>query len=945
MHMNRYLSILLCSITALLISYSGYAQPVFTGGHKQTLTVCQNSSTITIDYLLVVSDANTGTTDTWSVLTPPTNGSLSVSYSTTSTGGILTPAGSIYGPAFGYIGTDSFRVVVTDGTTSDTTKVYVTVNPLPVAGSVTGPSAVCSGSSISLTDAASGGGWSASNTSASVSGGLVTGLSAGIDTISYSVTNSCGTAVASATVTVNASPSAITGSKILCFTLSSPLTDAVTGGTWTSSNTAVATIGSSSGMATGVTLGTATITYTLTGGCAITASVVVHTIPAPISGSSTVCKGAQIVLLDATSFGTWSSSNSTIASVPAGVGLVTGTGAGSATISYTLAGCSALKAVTVYPTSPITGSPTICNGTSLLLSDSVGVGTWASSNTVVATIGISSGIVTAATTGTTTITYTVSSSGCAVVRTETVLLSPGGIIGSGYGCLGATTVLTDAVSGGTWMSDNTTVATIGSSTGVVSGLALGTTDITYTLSDGCLAAETVSVTNLPVAYTVTGGGPYCAGDTGVHIFLSGSVVGVNYYLHLGGSIAGMQSGTGSGLDFGLMTAVGTYSVTATNSTTACVSNMTAGATVSTIPVVIPSVTISVTTGDTICAGTISTFNATPVNGGILPFYEWQVNGLPVGIDTPFYSFGPADGDIVTVVLASNEACARPDTITDTVIMSVSPHGAPAVTLKPTPGDTVCLGNAVTLTPIPSFGGPAPTYTYYKSGTLVGSGHHYSFKPLAGDVIDCYMISDYFCRYSDTGIGTITLQVDTPIMPTFIITANPPMLTSAGMPDTLNVVLDDPYGSFRYQWTVNDSNIHGATNSTFVSDSFNFVNDDSVTCTVTRLGTCQLTTYNWIYVPHNVGVHTIYGNDINVSVLPNPNKGEFSVRGTLGTTLDQDVSLELTDMTGRLVFRDNVVATAGHINAQVRLSSIASGMYLLNVRSQSANKVFHVVVAQ
>ena len=106
------------------------------------------------------------------------------------------------------------------------------VNPTPDAGSISGASAVCVGANITLTDAASGGVWSASNANATVSGGVVTGVSAGIDTIIYSVTTACGTATATKTISVNPLPVAgsITGPSSVCATATITLSDATSGG-------------------------------------------------------------------------------------------------------------------------------------------------------------------------------------------------------------------------------------------------------------------------------------------------------------------------------------------------------------------------------------------------------------------------------------------------------------------------------------------------------------------------------------------------------------------------------------------------------------------------------------------------------------------------------------------------------------------------------------------
>ncbi len=80
----------------------------------------------------------------------------------------------------------------------------ITVNPLPDSGIITGSSLVAIGSTIMLSDTSIGGIWSSGNaTIATISSiGLVTGVSMGVDTISYTVTNSCGYSFAIKTITV-----------------------------------------------------------------------------------------------------------------------------------------------------------------------------------------------------------------------------------------------------------------------------------------------------------------------------------------------------------------------------------------------------------------------------------------------------------------------------------------------------------------------------------------------------------------------------------------------------------------------------------------------------------------------------------------------------------------------------------------------------------------------
>lgn len=75
----------------------------------------------------------------------------------------------------------------------------------------------------------------------------------------------------------------ITGTFTVCANSTVPLSDATTGGTWSSSNTTNATVGSSTGIVTGVAAGTATISYTVGATGYVTTVVTVIALPSAIS--------------------------------------------------------------------------------------------------------------------------------------------------------------------------------------------------------------------------------------------------------------------------------------------------------------------------------------------------------------------------------------------------------------------------------------------------------------------------------------------------------------------------------------------------------------------------------------------------------------------------------------------------------------------------------------
>ena len=178
---------------------------------------------------------------------------------------------------------------VTNSCGSATAHLVVTVDAIPYAGTITGSATACVGSTTSLSSSVSVGVWSSSNPAiAPVTSGVVSGLSAGTATISYTVTNSCGTATTTSVITVNPLPSAgtITGTATVTVGSTTTLSNATTGGTWSSSNTSVATVGTS-GVVSGITAGTATISYTFISSCGSAVATKIVTVNAALAiGSS-----------------------------------------------------------------------------------------------------------------------------------------------------------------------------------------------------------------------------------------------------------------------------------------------------------------------------------------------------------------------------------------------------------------------------------------------------------------------------------------------------------------------------------------------------------------------------------------------------------------------------------------------------------------------------------
>jgi len=426
---------------------------------------------------------------------------------------------------------------------SNIASVTVTVNALPSIGTGSS-SAICAGSSATLT--ATGGAsysWAPSNGLSATTGANVTAApsTTTTTTTTYTVTGTSAAGCsnnATVTVTINAIPSVSAGSVAICNGSSATMTAAGAATySWAPSTGLSATTGGS------VTANpSATTIYTVTGasaaGCMNTASatVTVNALPTVSAGSVAICNGASATL---------SASGATTYNWAASTGLSATTGASvtatpTATTIYTVtgtnaSGCSntATATVTVLAAPVMTSVATggaICAGNTLSLNSAATGGTgalnysWSGPNTFSSSVqNPSISAATSSATGVYTVTVA-DSNGCAASGTNTVSAvvsaypSAGTITGANGICQGSTTTLTNSVSGGVWSAANSIIS-IGSATGVVTGVAMGTVPVTYTITNSysCISYTTRNISVNGVAqyiYTYTGTGTNASNGDG-----------------------------------------------------------------------------------------------------------------------------------------------------------------------------------------------------------------------------------------------------------------------------------------------------------------------------------------------------------------------------------------------------------------------------------------------
>ncbi len=308
-------------------------------------------------------------------------------------------------------------------------------------------------------------------------------------------------------------------------------------------------------------------------------------------------------------------------------------------------------------------------------------------------------------------------------------------------------------------------------------------------------------------------------------------------------------------------------------------------------------------------------NASVTSGG-------AVTGLAVGLDTIGYTVANA------CLSRTNEKTITVHSVTPSVSIGSSlPIGHPA-----------CEGSAVTLNAVTANGGPAPGYVWRKNGVVVGMLPTYSFVPVDRDSVSLLLSSNAYCRSVDTAISPAELvHVAHIYLPWVDI-----LINSESGSDTFTAVVSNGDPSTNYQWVLNSTVLPGATTSVFSSNSL--ANYDSVTCMVSGSGDCSYATFNSVIIHREyTGLRSV-ASPSTVCVAPNPSRGVFTITGQVAPQQDGQVTIELKNALGQVVYRTTETVTKGWLRTTITLPpAIASGNYLLSVYSVSGFSNSKVVI--
>lgn len=435
--------------------------------------------------------------------------------------------------------------------------------------------------------------------------------------------------------------------------------------------------------------------------------------------------------------------------------------------------------------------------------------------------------------------------------------------------------------------------------------------------DGCSSADTavVTVNQSPAAVILSSNSPQCAGST-LTLNATASTTGATYAWS---GPSSYSATTQNASVTGTTTASsGAYVMTVTLN--GCTYKDTLQATVNAIPAA-PVVTAT----QPICVGETLQLSTNTMSGAT---YSWTgPNGFSSSSATP------ARNNITVNDAGAYQAIATVNGCTSSAgSATVSINPVPFVTIFSTPMDTICQGQSVTFLALPNNAGGTPQYNWLVNGQPASTGTVYNTTQLAqGDVVRCDMTEYTKCSmpYKDES-NDIALEVLPWLAPSVSITASPNRTLKPDEYVTFTAIPVNGGANPKYQWKRNGNNIVGATGNIWSANTLN--DNDKITVELISDYRCpQPATAgsNEITVRVATGVDDLSISG-NLALYPNPNNGQFLLKGELSVT--GAVTISVVNYLGQQVYSADATINNGELNHEVRMLSVPAGVYLLRLNS-------------
>jgi hypothetical protein len=356
-----------------------------------------------------------------------------------------------------------------------------------------------------------------------------------------------------------------------------------------------------------------------------------------------------------------------------------------------------------------------------------------------------------------------------------------------------------------------------------------------------------------------------------------------------------------------------------------------GITITVLPYVTPSISISISPNDTVCNGTVVTLTAAISNGGSSPAYTWRVNGALASWADNF-SYPPDNNDTVRCTLISNVACVTtPIAYSNSITITTYPNATPVISIAVSPGDTICSGTAVTFNSAILGGGSSPVYQWLLNGSPSGGGTTFAYTPANGDLVSCILTNNDPCvSVASVTSNSILMTVDTITVPVISITG---VSTAAvGITVTITAAVANAGSSYTIYWMN-----HGVAFATTTVPEVSYTkgtDTDTITAKIVSAEGCYDSTTSAVHVvtTDKTGIATISNS---VHIYPNPAGNQLYVQ------IISPATYRLMTMDGKSILSG--IANAGQNS--IDISHLSSGVYILELTYSTGERAIAKVQKQ
>ncbi len=301
-----------------------------------------------------------------------------------------------------------------------------------------------------------------------------------------------------------------------------------------------------------------------------------------------------------------------------------------------------------------------------------------------------------------------------------------------------------------------------------------------------------------------------------------------------------------------------------------------------------------------CPGVAVTFTDNSTNTPIA--WNWSFpGGTPSSSNLPsptiVYNNAGTYNDVKLIVTNAFGV----DSVEKHSYISVSPQIQPEIALSG--NDSICAGKNVQL--ISSFGYTYKWHPNNQTNPQINVTTTGTYSVTVTDVFGCAVTSD--------SVNILVLPV--PATPTITLSNDTLFSSSAN----------------NNQWNLNGTPIVGA------NGNYHVITVAGATYSVTvmdSIGFCSSTSSNF------VGFDELTNFGFNYSVYPNPSNDVMYLN--LQTTTNDEISFEITDVLGKLVYSKTITNSLGQEKITIDLSNYKKGIYLLTLKNNKGSSTKKVV---